>query len=180
MAHPEQQAFCRSVRDRLPQYFQGVKVLDCGALDLNGSNRPLFEQSHYTGIDIGFGPNVDLVYRTHEFMARDGLYDTIISTECFEHDQFWESSIRNIVRMLRSEGLLLFTCATTGRPEHGTRRTSPQDSPLTVSQGDWGDYYRNLTMEDILQVIPVPTLFSAWEFSTNEHSHDLYFWGIKR
>lgn len=180
MAHIEQQLFCLGARDRFPQYFRGVRVLDCGSLDINGSNRGLFENSHYTGIDVGLGPNVDTVCKTHEFTAPDGAYDTIISTECFEHDQFWPKSLANISRMLKSGGFLLFTCATEGRPEHGTRRSKPEDSPLTVQHGDWGDYYRNLTEADMVAVWPVASLFAAYEFVVNSTAHDIYFWGIKR
>ena len=36
--------------------------------------------------------------------------------------------------MLKKDGLFFFTCASTGRPEHGTRRTSPQDSYGTIGK----------------------------------------------
>ena len=55
--------------------------------------------------------------------------------------------------MTRPEGLFTFTCASTGRPEHGTRRSGPQDAPLLMEQGDWGDYYKNLTEEDIRETL---------------------------
>jgi len=180
MAHFEQQLFCLSVKDSFPDFFKRTTVLDCGSLDINGSNRLLFEDCHYTGIDIGPGKNVDLIYKTHEFNACDELYDTIISTSCFEHDRYWDRSLLNIVRMLKKGGLFFFTCATTGFPEHGTRRTTPSDSPLTISYDDeWADYYKNLTAQDFLSVIPVKKIFSKYQLLINEKSCDLCFWGIK-
>ena len=43
MAHREQQDFISSVRDRFPEKFKGVRVLDIGTLDINGNNRFAFE-----------------------------------------------------------------------------------------------------------------------------------------
>jgi hypothetical protein len=67
------------------------------------------------------------------------------------------------------------SCATTGRPEHGTKRTSPQDAPLI----EW-DYYKNLTEEDFREAFDLDKMFSKYEFSTNSQPYDLYFYGIKK
>ena len=55
MAHIEQIIFCIKVKNMFPSYFKNIDVLDVGSLDLNGSNRYLFENCRYTGIDIGPG-----------------------------------------------------------------------------------------------------------------------------
>lgn len=177
MAHPEQARFCLAVKARFPEYFTGATVLDVGSLDINGCNRPLFEDCLYTGLDLGEGKNVDVVGIGHEYDAPDGHFDTIISTECFEHDQHYPLTLKNIVRMLRVGGLFLFTCATTGRQEHGTRRSLPGNAPLL--QGEWADYYRNLTEADIREAILVDTVFPLHEFEVYTGTKDLYFWGIK-
>lgn len=181
MAHPEQKAFCEKVKSLHPRLFEYKKVLDVGSLDINGNNRFLFDSSSYLGIDIGPGPNVDVVAVAHEFNDPDGSYDVIVSTECFEHDMHYDKSIRNIVRLLASGGLFLFTCATTGRPEHGTRRSDGGvNAPLLASQNDdWADYYKNLTEQDIRNVIDVDKVFKLYVFEVNPVAHDLYFWGIK-
>ncbi len=168
--HKEQKGFCLMVRDLHPEYFTGVSVLDCGSLDVNGNNRYLFENCKYLGIDIGPGPNVDLVCPIHEFKV--GQFDTIISTECFEHDRHYKESLSNIVRLLKPGGLFLFTCATTGRKEHGTTQKHPSSSPFT------NNYYKNLTEEDITEAMDM-SQFSRYEFRANTKVHDLYFWGVK-
>lgn len=178
MAHPEQIVFCQSVLARHPERFVNKRVLDVGSLDINGNNRYLFTGGAYTGIDVGPGRNVDIVCKGHEFAAEDASYDVIVSTECFEHDMFYPETLRNILRMLKPEGLFLFTCATTGRPEHGTRRSEPSSAPLL--SGEWSDYYKNLTEADIREVLDVDACFSEYAFSVNERSKDLYFYGIKR
>lgn len=176
MAHPEQQVFCLSVKKKYPKFFKGVDVLDVGSLDINGNNRYLFEDYTYTGIDVGEGRNVDIVSKGHEFNPGK-QYDVVISTECFEHDMHWKSTISNCINLVKSKGLFIFTCATTGRQEHGTKRTTPQDSPL--SHDMFGDYYMNLTEYDIRQIQGFDNSFSEMKFSTNNNTKDLYFYGIK-
>ena len=180
MAHRQQQEFCESVRQHLPQYFFDIVVVDIGSLDINGSNRDHFTNCLYLGVDLQPGRNVDFACKGHELDLPDASLDVVISTECFEHDQYYALTLRNIVRMIKPGGLLLFTCATTGRPEHGTRRTTPEDAPLTMAFGNWGDYYKNLEESDIRQVLPLNEMFESYTFSTNDETHDLYFWGIKK
>lgn len=183
MAHPEQAAFCKKVRDKFPEEFINCRVLDIGSLDINGNNRYLFEDPArefgyaYTGIDIGEGKNVDVVSKGHEF--KPGCqYDIVISTECFEHDIHWKETVKNCIDLTKSGGIFMFTCATTGRQEHGTSRTTPQDSPFTHIQ--FGDYYCNLTEYDIRQISGFDSFFSEMEFGTNNKTKDLYFWGRKK
>ena len=177
MAHKEQIEWCELVKYAHPEYFVGTNVLDIGSLDINGNNRYLFEQCDYTGIDIGEGPNVDLVIEGHLHRTdKDNKYDVVVSTECFEHDKHWELTLNNVMKnLLNKGGLFLFSCAAPGRPEHGTKKTSPKDSPFTT------DYYRNLSEEDIRGVLDCNKLFKEYKFKTRStFPQDLYFYGIKK
>lgn len=182
MAHPEQKAFCEKVKALYPSYFDGKRVLDVGSLDVNGNNRFLYTNSEHIGIDVGPGNNVDIVCVAHEYNEPDGSFSAIISTECFEHDMHYEKSLQNIVRLLASDGMFVFTCATTGRPEHGTRRSDGGvNAPLLPLQGeDWADYYKNITEEDVRAAIDVDGTFKEYQFEVNPVAHDLYFYGIKK
>lgn len=180
MAHQQQINFCLSVKKLFPTFFYRKLVLDIGSLDINGNNQYLFDECNYLGIDLLPGKNVDIASKGHEINLPDACIDTIISTECFEHDSCYHDTILNIVRMLKPGGLFIFSCATTGRLEHGTRRTTPQDAPFTQHFGDWGDYYKNLEEADIRQVFDVDEYFLTYSFSSQHETHDLYFWGIKR
>ena len=175
MAHREQREWCELVKYAHDEYFVGTSVLDIGSLDINGNNRYLFEQCNYTGIDIGDGPNVDVVCSGHLFKS-DDLFDVVISTECFEHDEYWQQTLKNVINnLLKDGGLFLFSCAAPGRPEHGTKRTSPKDSPFT------NDYYRNLSEADIRSVLNCNEIFSNYKFKTRiDFPQDLYFYGIKK
>jgi len=179
MAHIEQRMFCTKVRSIHPECFYNVNALDIGSLDINGSNRYLFTLGNYLGIDVALGKNVDAVSKGHEWSAPDCHYDTIISTECFEHDMYYELTLKNTVRMLKPNGMFIFTCATHGREEHGTvvGFTAEEQSHLP---GWWNNYYKNLDAKDIRSVLDVDIIFKEYMFEVNDKSHDLYFYGIKK
>jgi cyclopropane fatty-acyl-phospholipid synthase-like methyltransferase len=123
--------------------------------------------------------NVTIVSKTSDLSFDDETFDVIVSTECFEHDSEYKLSFQNIVRMLKKGGLFFFTCASTGRPEHGTRRTTPQDSYGTIAKNEeFQDYYKNLTIDDIKEYID--NNFILKQAYYNSSVHDMYFWGIKK
>lgn len=180
MAHEQQREFCKSVKERFPEFFNGKLVVDIGSLDINGSNQYLFENSGYVGVDLFAGRNVDITCKGHELGLPDESVDVVISTECFEHDSHYDKTLKNIYRMIKPGGLFVFSCATTGRPEHGTRRTTPDDAPFIQLLGDWADYYKNLEESDIRAVLDIDAAFDEYEFSSQHETHDLYFWGVKK
>lgn len=179
MAHKQQRDYCEKIKELYPQFFINKKVLDIGSLDINGNNKTLFTDCDYLGIDVGEGNNVDLVAIGHEYDAPDEYYDVIISSECFEHDMYYEKTIKNVMRMLKPGGLFLFTCATTGRPEHGTRRTDVGSAPLLEDKEDWQDYYKNLTEDDVRVINGFNSCFPDGIFEIGNEVCDLYFHGIK-
>jgi SAM-dependent methyltransferase len=170
MSHQQQLDFIKSVKDQLPEYFKGTKVLEVGSLNINGSVRQFFEPDQYIGCDLGEGAGVDIVCRGHELPYPNESFDVVISCECFEHDRHWEKTFQKMVDLVRKGGLVIFSCATIGRPEHGTTRTSPADAPFT------NDYYRNLREEDFNQF---KSSFDSYKFSQCLRPRDLYFWGLK-
>jgi SAM-dependent methyltransferase len=197
MAHSTQQDFILYVRDKFPDFFKNKKVLEVGSLDINGSMRSFFSECEYIGIDVGEGNGVDVVCQGQEYDAPDQSFDVCASGECFEHNPYWAETFSNMVRMCKSGGLVFFTCATTGRKEHGTTKSDVESSPLTVGIG-W-DYYRNLDENDFRYSFEesFDDIFEEYEFhSTEDYDNptefiknmrtyitpceDLYFWGIKK
>ena len=173
MAHFEQQEFCACIRKRYARHFQHVTVLDIGSLDINGNNRWLFDEAKYLGVDLMPGKNVDVVCHAHELLFEPESFDTIISTECLEHDQQWKRTLAKALKLLKPGGLLVLTCATDGRPEHGTVRNSPADSPATP------EYYRNLTEADLIGALDLGQ-FEEFSFEVDDGLHDLRFVGMKK
>jgi hypothetical protein len=172
MSHPAQIFFVSSVKEMFPEMFVRKQVLEVGSLDINGSIRDLFEQCTYIGVDLGEGKGVDLIARGEDLVFEDKCFDVVASCECFEHNPKWVETFNNMVRM--SSKLVFFSCATTGRAEHGTARTNPWDSPFTAH-----DYYKNLTEQDFRDHCDL-SQFEEYAFSTDDDAHDLYFWGIKK
>ena len=197
MAHKEQWVFCGKVKGLYPEYFKNKKVLDIGSFDVNGNEEFLFKNCDFTGLDIGEGNGVDVVCPAQDYDVPDETFDTIISCECWEHNLYYAESIQNAIRMLKSGGLFLFTCATTGRPVHGTSAQDVIDranmktlqgteiirwkTMPNVSRENWdNDYYRNVTEEDVRKCVNVDDVFSSYEFEVETSHCDLYFWGIKK
>jgi len=179
MSHPEQLNFIAHLRERFSytdNFFDSKKVLEVGSLDINGSIRAYFTNCDYTGIDVGAGRGVDTVCEGQLYAAADDTFDTIVSCECFEHNPFWQETFNNMHRMCKSEGLIIMSCATTGRKEHGTWGSEPECCPLTLAKG-W-HYYRNLEENDFREGFDLDSMFSHYEFSVDENVHDLYFIGI--
>jgi SAM-dependent methyltransferase len=179
--HNQSRNFTLFVKRILLEYFVNKKVLDVGAGDINGNNRFLFENCEYHANDVVNARNVTIVSKTKDLPFENNLFDTIISTECFEHDPDYRLSLQKIYNMLKPDGLFLFSCASTGRAEHGTRRTSPNESYGTLGNiEDMVDYYKNLTEFDIRNIFDLNELFSVWDLYYNIEHCDLYFVGIKK
>jgi SAM-dependent methyltransferase len=179
--HPQVIYFMEFVKKIFPNFFINKRVLDVGSGDINGNNRFLFVDCEYDGNDVIEAPNVTIISKTKDLPYSDNTFDTIISTECFEHDPEYKESFIKIYSMLKPDGLFCFSCASTARHEHGTRRTSPNDSYGTIGNlNDMVDYYKNLTEIDLNEVLPLNKLFTVWDTYYNSETKDLYFVGIKK
>ena len=189
MAHKEQVDYVNRVKDKFPTFFQNQKVLGIGTFNVCGTEDEFFNNCDYQGLDLGPGPGVDIVCPAQDYDAPDNSYDVIVSCECFEHNPFYKETIQNAYRILKPGGMFLFTCATTGRPVHGTISLEEESKKKwenwktmpNVTRENWdNDYYKNLTEDDIRAVIEINNTFSDFNFEYEPSSCDLYFWGIKR
>jgi SAM-dependent methyltransferase len=179
--HPQANDFTLFVKSILCDHFINKNVLDIGSGDINGNNRILFDNCIYEGNDVMEANNVTVVSKTKDLLFDNDHFDTIISTECFEHDPEYKESLLKIYKMLKPNGLFLFTCASTGREEHGTLNSLPDSSYGTIANlPDMINYYKNLTEIDINEVLNLTELFSSWDTYYNCESFDLYFIGIKK
>lgn len=172
MAHKAQIEYIHSIRKEYTNHFVGKRVLDVGSMDINGNTRRFFRDCEYKGLDIGEGPNVDIVCPIHEFKSRS-KFDTVICTEMLEHDKHWEESLSRMYNLLAKGGALILTAAGSKRAEHGTTRTSPESSPFT------NDYYRNVTEEMLWKALDLRDGFKYFEIKSGWNGKDIYFFGIK-
>ena len=174
MSHEAEMNFVRSVKDKFPENFTESRVLEVGSYDVNGTVRIFFSNCIYIGIDVAPGNGVDVVCPGQEYKSNK-KFDTVITCEMFEHNPFWKETWLNILSLTQSGGLVVMTCASTGRGEHGTRRTEPSCS---LGSDLFGDYYQNLTEADFRGICNIEKIFS--EFYFKEENEDLYFYGKKK
>ena len=195
--HKQQQEYINRTKKRFPDAFINKKVLNIGSFSVNGRDDVWFDNCDYKGMDLLPGTGVDIVCPANEYMAPSETFDTIVSFECWEHNPFYKESIINSIRILKSGGHFIWTCATTGRPIHGTatqdaidraKGKTLQGNKITewktmpnVEKSDWdNNYYKNVTIQDILDCIDPVSIFLSFSFEHCGEHCDLYFEGIKK
>lgn len=94
-----------------------LDVLDVGAADVNGSYRVIFSDPkiRYVGADMSAGEGVDVVlddpYRL-PFPAQS--FDVVLSGQMLEHCEFFWESFREMVRVLKPDGVLFLIAPSAG------------------------------------------------------------------
>tara|TARA_B110000503_G_scaffold142494_1_gene239474 strand:- start:55 stop:789 length:735 start_codon:yes stop_codon:yes gene_type:complete len=169
MAHKEQLLFVKNMVELFT--LSEKSVVEIGSWDVNGSVRQFFTTARYLGIDIAKGKGVDRVYDGEDlsFLASNSS-DVVISCECFEHNPHWRSNLQEMIRICSPGGIILVTCASRGRFEHGTTRTIPAHS-LSVTIG-W-EYYKNIFKNELVNVLRDEPI--QWQNVTyNPYRRDLY------
>lgn len=179
MAHFQQELFMRETKLSFPDYFNNVKVLECGSMDVNGSVRSLFTNCSYLGIDCHSGSGVDMVINLHEINSANSKeilynFDTVVSCEMLEHDFYWERSFKKMYSVLKPNGLLVITCGGYNRIEHGVGHFGSDPKK---------NHYENITVSHLAKAFDLEFLFKDFRIHYNgggDLKGDLYFWGIKR
>lgn len=103
---------------------KGKAVIEVGALDVNGSLRPVLQNFHpksYVGVDIEAGPGVDQICDAESLIATFGYnkFDVLICNEVLEHVKNWQTVIHNFKNILKPQGILLITTRSKGASYHG-------------------------------------------------------------
>ena len=93
-------------------------ILDIGSYDVNGTLKPIFKDHRYIGIDMCAGPNVDFVCKNDDIPFKNNFFDVIISSSCFEHDDFFWLTFLEMCRVLKPNGFIYINAPSNG-PHHG-------------------------------------------------------------
>lgn len=99
------------------------KILEIGALNINGSLRPIFglwKPSQYVGVDIQSGPGVDLICNAEDLEDTFGenSFDIVVSSDSLEHIKNWKKAVSNIKKVCKIGGKILISVPSIGFPYH--------------------------------------------------------------
>jgi SAM-dependent methyltransferase len=96
--------------------FEGARILEVGAGDVNGTLRGCApSDSRYTGIDLAAGPGVDVVLSDpYTYPFEPGTYDFVVSSSCLEHDQMFWLSFAEMCRVLKEGGFIYLNVPSNG------------------------------------------------------------------
>lgn len=140
------------------------RILDIGGQNVNGSVHEYFPHAEITTLDL---ENADIVADGRTWRS-DLRYDIVIATEVFEHVEDWQAIIETMRFHLDPEGpgLLISTCASTGRRAHGAT------GALWPEPDEW---YGNVAPQDLKQEL------DRWFAYSEVHYHeqpwgDAYMW----
>jgi hypothetical protein len=108
--------------DRCLAYYapaSAARVVDIGAMNVNGSYRQLFEPHiDYIGVDLEAGPGVDVVLDDpYQLPFEDGSVNMVISGQMLEHCAFFWKTFEEISRVLAPGGVCIMIAPSAG-PAH--------------------------------------------------------------
>lgn len=117
-----------------------LRVLDVGGQNINGTAHDWFThpETTVTTLDV---ENADVIADARSWQP-DRLFDVVMATEVFEHVEDWRAVLDTMRAALdpTGPGVLLATCASTGRPAHGAT-----GAPLPAP----GEWYGNVDPGDL-------------------------------
>lgn len=146
--HTAVMTYFSSLKKNHPDLFVERKVLEVGSRNINGSIRDLFSECEYIGIDQEGGNGVDVVSLIHEYEDKpNGYFDIIVSTSSFEHDPYWNESVKRCIELVREGGTIAFHWAGPGTKEH-----------FSPTPGD-KYYYENRSVYEIRDIMEE---WAAW------------------
>ena len=138
----------------------GVKIVDIGSYDVNGSYKQFFSRPSWTyvGVDLAPGPNVDVALQSpYRLPFASHSVDVIVSGQAFEHIEFFWLTWLEMVRVLKPGGLIFLLA-----PSRGYEHRHPQDCWRF-----YPDSYHALAKYGGLQLLEVKT---DWEPHTDPDS----------
>lgn len=142
-------------------------VVEIGSKIVQGTIRPLFEGTRYTGVDPQPGDGVDVVANGVDYIPPEPP-DIVLCPEMAEHTPFWRTIFRNCIAMLKPGGIFIATMAGPGRPEHG----------VNIDDPDERGWYENIQPSQLLNVLAAEELVEDYDVDLT--GDDLRCWARRR
>ena len=119
------------LKEKYPNSFKGVRVLELGSGNVNGTVRDYFEDTkRYVGVDVRDVDCVDVVSYAKDTKFRKSHFDTLISYSMIEHDPEWKESISHNLPFLKKDGLMFLCWGGENNAKHGDHYGGHHPVPL--------------------------------------------------
>ena len=145
----------------------GIRVLEFGSRNINGTTRDIFLDADYYGVDIEDGEGVDEVadaaHWTRESMP---AFDIVICAEVFEHTRDWPKIVESAFEALATGGVFVCTAAAPDREPH-----SAVNGDLLAD--DHTEYYCNVRPDDLKEKLEAAG-FTVEGVAHNKTHGDVY------
>lgn len=142
--------------------------LELGAVNVNGSGRPLFPNAQFLGVDRVPGRGVDVVC-TAPIFDGEGRFDVVLTTETLEHAEQPGDVLESAWCSLRPGGMLLITAAADPRKPH---RCDGSEGSLH------GEHYANVDPTGLRHLL-TRTGFLVLELEHDAQHGDVYALAVK-
>lgn len=120
---------------------EGLKVLEFGSYNVNGSVRDHFYGADFCGVDTRDGPGVDIVCDAADFDG-DQMYDVVVTAETLEHAERPAEIIQRAHDSLKPGGVLILTAAAPEREPHNANGDHGKEALA-------GEHYAGIHPEDL-------------------------------
>lgn len=114
-------------------------VLNVGGRLVNDPIDQLLPNATWTVVDVKAAPDVTVVADAATWQP-DRPYDVVTCTEVFEHTASWREIVATCAAALTCDGHLFVTCASDGRPPHGSEGTEVVPP---------GEHYANVDVSEL-------------------------------
>jgi SAM-dependent methyltransferase len=164
MSFSEPSEFFLTVKQKFPDYFDSCFVIDIGALGHKANHQELFVNCLCLGVDVFPGDNVHIISKGCELNLPSEIADVIVYNEYGKHDKLHKKALKNILRLLKPGGFLMFIIASTKRDEHRIYSTHLEGSLSKIQFQD----YKNLRVDDLKSIVNFEDVFENYEFFIND------------
>ena len=114
--HPSARYYAKLFFDTYVTPSAETRLLEVGSQNVNGSLREVApEEIEYVGVDMEQGDGVDILLTDpYALPFPNESFDVVVSSSCFEHDEFFWVSFMEALRVLKPHGVMYLNVPSNG------------------------------------------------------------------